>query len=110
MRAIEFIVENYEDKLSNALMRALIWAKSFGVKQVKTNRLVNRLESEGFSLTSESLVPLLNTARYKNLVSVATPDIIQFNVGDIEPDDSEENAQKVQDMALSAAKKGVNNV
>jgi hypothetical protein len=109
MRAIEFIVENYEDKLSNALMRALIWAKSFGLKQVKTSRLVKKIESEGFSLTSESLVPLLNTTRYKNLISVATPDIIQFNMGDIEPDDSKENAQKVQDMAISAAKKVVNN-
>lgn len=110
MRAIEFLVENYQDNLNTAIKRALIWAKSFGAKQVKTELLVNRLEDEGFSLTSESLVPLLNTSPYKDLVSIATADVVQFNRGEEAPSDSEENAQKVQDMASKAAKSGVQNV
>lgn len=115
MRAEEFLIESYEDELNSALYAILAKARKLGMSSVKTPQVVSQLTSQGYSITPDGLLNLLNdenvTIADKNIVNIqkmvssATPQAITFNKTDTAATAVDDSGEKVKAMAMKAAKK-----
>ena len=105
MRAREIIQENYNQSLESDLSNLLVGASGFGADEVNTQDIVNQLYQMGYSVTVNSLMPLLSR---NPMVMNATPQMIKFvqpeGAGSSGGDSGQDSASKVSDMAASATK------
>lgn len=106
MRARELLEENYSESLESDLNNILIGAKGSGAQQVSTDDVVAQLYNMGYSVDSNSLLPLLMR---NPTVMNATPEMINFaapesvSTGTGNVADSE---ARVSDMAQKATNIG----
>lgn len=107
MRAREILQENYNQSLESDLNNLLVSAKGFGASEVNTQDIVNQLYQMGYSVTINSLMPLLSR---NPMVLNATPQMIKFNMPEANGmgggDPAQDSAAKVSDMASKATKIG----
>lgn len=107
MRARELLQENYNQSLESDLNNLLVSAQGFGAGEVNTQDIVNQLYQMGYSVTVNSLMPLLSR---NPMVLNATPQSINFNMPEAGGmgggDASQDSASKVSDMASKATKIG----
>lgn len=103
MRALEFLLENYEQQLEAELTNLLIAAKGNGASEVNTQDVVNQLQKMGYSVNSDALLPILQNSP---IAANSTPDSISLSGGEPMQDDGEDSAAKVGDMAQKATKLG----
>lgn len=109
MRAREILQESddYNNNLQSDLTNLLIGAKGSGATEVDTNAVVRRLYDMGYSVSNDSIVPLLSN---NPVVMNATPEMITFSSGDgsmqNSEDPSDNSAEKVDKMAQDATDLG----
>lgn len=104
MRAREILQENYNQSLESDLSNLLVSAQGFGAGEVNTQDIVNQLYQMGYSVTLNSLMPLLSR---NPMVLNATPEMIKFNMPEANGgmgggDPAQDSASKVSDMASKA--------
>jgi hypothetical protein len=105
MRAWEILKEDYNQSLQSDLQNILIGAKGSGASEINTNDLITQLQSMGYSIDVNSLIPLLS-----NDPSIAnvTPEMISLtNQEGTDGMDGEDSASRVSDMAQQATQKQV---
>lgn len=102
MRAIEFLVEDYEAQLKADINNLLIGAKGNSASSVDTKQLVQQLQQLGYPVDENNIVSLLqNTPVAVNPTSSEVP-----LSGAEGSDETEDSAEKVRDMAQQATKIG----
>lgn len=104
MRARELLEENYNQSLESDLSNLLISAKGAGASQLQTDDLVNQMHDMGYSVSVNSLIPLLSN---NPAVSNVTPEFITFAEPEgVSPDAVDDSAARVKDMAADASSLG----
>lgn len=107
MRAREILDEDYNQNLDSDLSNLLIGIKGNGVTTLPMNALVNKLQKSGYSVSSDSLMVLLQN---NPIVANVTPDEIHLlepeTGGNLEGEvEGEDSASRVSDMAQTATAK-----
>jgi hypothetical protein len=107
MRAREIVQEDYNQSLESDLNNLLVGAQGFGAGEVNTQDIVNQLYQMGYSVSVNSLMPLLSR---NPMVMNATPQMIKFvapeGTGSSGGDADQDSASRVSDMASKATKIG----
>jgi hypothetical protein len=104
MRAKEFLLEDYNQRLDSDLTNLLIGAKGNGATDISTQDLVAQMQQMGYSVNVNSIMtPLQNNPNVTNV----TPDSITLNSGqDGSGGEEQDSASHVQDMAMDAGDLG----
>lgn len=105
MRAREILDEDYNQSLESDLNNLLIGVKGNGATEIPTQKLVDRLQASGYSVSVDSLMLLLQN---NPIVTNATPQSIQLAPPEAsgQAGQTQDNAAKVSDMAAKATKIG----
>jgi len=106
MRAREILDEDYNQSLESDLNNLLIAFKGNGGTEISTQKLADKLQQSGYSVTPDSLMVLLQD---NPIVANVTPDIINLvapEAGQGEAGQTQDSASQVSDMAQSATKIG----
>lgn len=105
MRANEFLLENYSQRLESDLNNLLISVKANGSQQVPTQKLANQLQAMGYSVDVNSLMSVLQS---NPSVMNATPENITLSGPEnaSTSGQTQDSAARVSDMAASATKIG----
>ena len=106
MRAKEIILEDYTQQLESDVMNLIVGEKAAGITHIDTNKLVNRLQGMGYSVTANSLVSLLqnNPAVLNSSPTVIRLDTSESN-NDADNSTPQDSAASVSDMAQKATDK-----
>ena len=104
MRAREILDEDYNQNLESDVTNLLISVKGAGGTVIPTQKLIDKLNSSGYSVSVESLMGLLQDIP---LISSITPAQIQFAPSDAMPgvsDDTEtpDSSGEESDMSQQA--------
>lgn len=97
--------ENYMGQLKNDLNIYLTRMKANGITTIGTDLLVRELEGLGHSLTVESLVDLLANNKYVSRATVDSVDLVGSPTASGQ--DTDKDREKVHNLAVKAAKRGL---
>ena len=102
MRALEFLLEDYNQKLKNDLNNLLVASKGLDSSEIKTDELIDELQKLGYSsINNNNILELLSD---NPIVLNATPEIIK--VADKNSvSDTDDSAKKVKELARKAVKR-----
>lgn len=107
MRAREILGEDYNSSLQADLNNLLVAAKANGSTSIDTVSLVNQLYGAGYSVSIESIIPLLTS---NPIVMNATSDTVELAspsaAGPGRSQQTQDSAAQVTDMAQKATKIG----
>lgn len=108
MRAREILDEDYNQSLESDLNNLLIAFKGNGGQELPTQKLADRLQQSGYSVTPDSLMALLQN---NPIVANVSPELINLVSAEADSQDSQagqpdDSASHVSDMAKSATKLG----
>ena len=104
MRAREILDEDYNQNLESDLNNLLIAFKGNGGSEISTQKLADRLQASGYSVTPDSLMTLLQN---NPIVANVTPEIINLappEAANGQQGQTQDSASRVSDMAQSATK------
>lgn len=109
MRISELFEDSHSQRIESDLNTILMTAKAEGQTEISTKVLVKRLLGMGYSVSTESLMGILQG---NPLVQSATTQTVGLNEPDHAgvsggPDEKAQNAEKVSSMAQDAAKKDI---
>ncbi len=102
MRAREILDEDYNQSLESDINNLLIGVKGNGVTRISTQKLVDKLQSSGYSVSADSLMLLLQS---NPVVMNVTPEFIELappEAGSPTDGQTQDSASQVSDMAQSA--------
>lgn len=105
MRAREIIQEDYNQSLESDLNNLLVGAKGNGAQELNTQDVVDQLYNMGYSVDINSIMSLLSN---NPAVMNATPQMINLTAPEGVAGASaseDDNASRVTNMAVQAAKK-----
>ena len=105
MRAREILDEDYNQSLESDLNNLLIGVKGNGVTEIPTQKLVDKLQASGYSVSADSLMLLLQN---NPIVTNVTPESVQLAPPEAggQAGQTQDNAARVGDMAQKATKIG----
>ena len=106
MRARELLDEDYNQSLESDLNNLLISVKGNGITEIPTQKLADKLQASGYSVTPDSLMILLQD---NPIVANVTPESISLlrpEAGASEAGQTQDSASKVSDLAQKATKIG----
>jgi hypothetical protein len=107
MRAREILGEDYNASLQSDLNNLLVAAKANGSTSINTVDLVNQLYSSGYSVSIQSVIPMLTS---NPMVMNVTPDTVELAspsvAGADQSQQTQDSAAQVTDMAQKATKIG----
>lgn len=106
MRARELLDEDYNQSLESDLNNLLIGVKGHGATRIPTQKLVNKLQASGYSVSADSLITLLQN---NPIVMNVTQDFVELAApesADGQAGQTQDSASQVSDMAQSATKIG----
>jgi len=103
MRAREILDEDYNQSLESDLNNLLIGVKGNGVTKIPTQKLVDKIQQSGYSVSVDSLMLLL---RDNPIVVNVSQDFIELTAPESADltDQTQDSAAQVSDMAQSATK------
>ena len=106
MRLREILSEDYDQDLTNEVNNILVGAKAAGILDVNTETVVRQLQKMGFSVSTESLISVLQD---NPIVQNVSTDGIVLTGGDgtasVSPGD--DSAAQVGALAQKATEKGM---
>jgi len=101
MRSRELLDEDYHQNLESDLNNLLIGVKGNGVTRIPTQKLVDKMQQSGYSVSADSLMLLLQDNPVvanvsQEFVELAAPESSDGG------DQTQDSASQVSDMAQSA--------
>jgi len=101
MRAREILDEDYNQSLESDINNLLIVIKGNGVTEISTQKLVDKLQASGYSVSADSLITLLQN---NPVVMNVTPEFVELSPPEswTTGGQTQDNAAQVSDMAQKA--------
>jgi hypothetical protein len=104
MRAREILDEDYNQSLESDLNNLLIGVKGNGATRIPTQKLVDKMQQSGYSVSADSLMLLLQD---NPVVTNVTQDFVELAAPESatgQASQTQDSASQVSDMAQSATK------
>ena len=101
MRSRELLDEDYHQNLESDLNNLLIGVKGNGVTRIPTQKLVDKMQQSGYSVSADSLMLLLQD---NPVVANVSQEFVELAAPESSDgcDQTQDSASQVSDMAQSA--------
>ena len=102
MRAREILDEDYNQSLESDLNNLLIAVKGNGITELSTQKLADKLQQSGYSVTPDSLMVLLQDNPIVANVTPETVNLTEPEAGAGDAGQKDDSADHVKDLAKKA--------